>query len=285
MLYFYCNFLLNIPFLRGRYGVKKKILGIAASILATSLIASSAFASDEGLQPMAPDNPYGKMDWTWVTKGKTISSPYGWRKLNGVKEFHKGVDVDVSFQPIYASQAGSIMSSGEFKDGAKYIALKTNDKDPNNKKNLVARYLHLSKIKTEKGSVTKGQEIGTSGDSGKVKAHLHFDVNNANTYSGSKMDESNTINPKLFYPSIISKVNSLNEYSEQDAIEIFEHEISDNDQENYFDNALIYFVGKDEFHKWSQSLPEESRKLSTFKKHFNISDELEQKLKEDFYKN
>ncbi|WP_026326856.1 hypothetical protein [Paenibacillus ginsengihumi] len=50
--------------------------------------------------------------------------------------------------------------------------------------------------------------------------------------------------------------------------EEFEH-----DKEHSFDLLLIEYVGEDRFYQWFESLEEDERTLTAFKKYFNISDE------------
>lgn len=256
------------------------LLTAPLQLTANATESSSKVNNQEAIPRFAPVNPYADLWWGFPLTGseQTITSDFGLRP----GEFHKGIDLRANFIKIYAVQNGTILSSGDWGNGngGKYIALETDDVDPDTGKKLIVRYLHLSKQDVTKGRVTKDQNIGVSGNSGGVAAHLHFDVNNAGKYSG--LTQSDMIDPKIFYPSPRVKftyVNSL--LSNTDSLS--EHNDYDN-PEYFFDNALIDFVGRNAFNQWKTSTPEKDTTVSAFKKYFKISDKKEKELKEAYYK-
>ncbi len=227
-----------------------------------------------------PENPYAEFWWGFPLTGRdqTITSGFGPRP----GEFHKGIDLRANFVKIYAVQNGTILSSGDWgSNGGKYIALQTNDTDPDTGKKLIVRYLHLSSQSVTSGSVTKNQEIGVSGNSGGVDAHLHFDVNDAGKYSG--LTSTDMINPTIFYPSPRINFTYLSSLMADESSS--NHEINSLDNPEYFfDNALIEFVGRENFEKWKSSVSEKELTVSVLKKHFGITDQKEIELKKAYYK-
>lgn len=141
--------------------------------------------------------------------------------------------------------------------------------------------MHLSDQTVKSGTVTKGQKVAVSGNSGNVDYHLHFDVNDVGKYSG--LEASDMINPKIFYPS--PRVNFTYSSSRMAVTEatVDEFKIFDN-PEYFIDNALIDYVGKNAFEEWKKSLADTDVTVSALKNHFKISNEKEIELKETYYK-
>lgn len=248
--------------------MKKSIF--LSSVLALVLGVTNVSASTETPQS-DPDNPYSQMGWQWVTTNTTVTSPYGWRTINGVQEFHKGFDIGVYLQDVTAAQTGTIMSAGTFSDGAMYIALETNNVDPTSGKKLVARYLHLSsKLVSTGQSVNNGVKIGVSGNTGGVPYHLHFDVNNAGTYNGGQMDQYNTINPTRFWPYMFTSAYTADNQTIEESTQ---EELDIDNPEYYFEDSLINYVESAKFNSWFNSLEQKDRTLTNFKKYFKLTDE------------
>lgn len=106
-----------------------------------------------------------------------ITSPYGFRVLNGKKEFHDGVDFGMPVgTPIKAPQDGIVHTAG--------VVDTFNSNSPNLGVLIHARsgvyytVFHLSKVLVKKGDrVFKGQTIALSGNTGlSTGPHLHFGV-------------------------------------------------------------------------------------------------------------
>lgn len=143
---------------------------------------------------------YGALGWSYPTTGSgstTITSTFG----NTGTRYHKGIDLGVSYQPVFATEAGTILHSRVYSTGEKAVAIKTNSNDPNTDDNIIVRYLHLNSMSVSTGNiVSKGQQIGVSGNTGSSTGpHLHLDTNNKlMEYPG----DYDTFNPKYFWPTI-----------------------------------------------------------------------------------
>lgn len=116
--------------------------------------------------------------FSWPTPGyKNITSKFGWRTytLNGKKvtSNHKGIDIGApSGAKIIASNGGKVVTSAYNANGyGNYVIL-----DHGGGKLTV--YGHMSKRGVSVGqSVTKGQQIGKVGSTGRSTGpHLHFEI-------------------------------------------------------------------------------------------------------------
>lgn len=99
-----------------------------------------------------PTNLYQNMGWRLPTFSNTITSPYGWRTINGVKEFHNGFDLGAYFDLANAVEAGTVKGTGTYSDGTKYVTLQTVDSDPSTGNKLIVHYLHLSSYSVSTGA-------------------------------------------------------------------------------------------------------------------------------------
>lgn len=102
----------------------------------------------------------------------TVTSPYGWRSVLGVRDFHTGVDFAArTGTPVYAAAGGTARRVGNF-GGGKGIAIDHGG-------GTATEYWHLSS-QAISGTmpVRAGQLIGWAGASGAriTGAHLHFEV-------------------------------------------------------------------------------------------------------------
>lgn len=89
--------------------------------------------------------------------------------------FHTGIDVSVSYQPVYAVSTGIIASTGSSGPYGNSVVLRVGDVD--------FRYAHLASIGVSKGQkVAGGQQLGKSGNTGNSTGpHLHFEMMKAKT--------------------------------------------------------------------------------------------------------
>lgn len=105
-------------------------------------------------------------------KALYLNQGFGWRKhpVTGRADFHRGVDFCASFEGVYSILAGRVLSAGQNAVSGKYLIISHGQ--------VHSHYAHLSLFLTLPGdSVTSGQLIGISGDSGRVTGpHLHFAV-------------------------------------------------------------------------------------------------------------
>ena len=131
-----------------------------------------------------------------VKKQISISSSFGSRThpIFGNRKMHNGIDVPVSFEPVYSVLDGIVTESGwDSKGGGNYIKIKHFNR-------FETSYLHLSQIYYKVGEYVKaGFIIAKSGNSGNSTGpHLHFGVKEYGKY----------INPKYFLNDLV-KANNL----------------------------------------------------------------------------
>lgn len=121
---------------------------------------------------------------TWpldLSKNNQIVSCFGWRTLEGNRNFHDGIDIDANIgDEVYAVASGIVIkvkkncSSGNrnCNEGiGNGVVIKHSD-------NLLSGYHHLSEVSVNVGqNVEEGQKIGKAGDTGYVTGpHLDFKV-------------------------------------------------------------------------------------------------------------
>lgn len=114
----------------------------------------------------------GEFNWPLPLSWKSISSPYGYRTLNGVREFHRGIDIPASKNtPIYASNGGKVVTATYHYSYGNYVVI-----DHGGGKSTL--YAHANKLNCKAGDVVKQGDViayvGTTGNS--YGNHLHFEV-------------------------------------------------------------------------------------------------------------
>lgn len=112
-----------------------------------------------------------------------VTSPYGQRMLNGVSQFHNGIDlVGVGSTVVCSVCDGTVLSSQIITDKSNrtwewgnYVSVQAGD-------GTVHYYCHLASRTVKKGDkVKKGQRIGIMGNTGySFGAHTHFEVRRNN---------------------------------------------------------------------------------------------------------
>lgn len=119
-----------------------------------------------------------------------ITSDYGYRNLNGVKEFHPGLDISSKKQntPVYCVVSGKIIALGwsnpnDFKASfGLRIWIKITD-------TLYMVYGHLALIDSDLKvgmELYEGNQIGIMGSTGKsTAAHLHLECRSLPSVKGS----------------------------------------------------------------------------------------------------
>ena len=120
-------------------------------------------------------NPYtgGKLGWPCPSSSR-ITSPYGYRILFGVRDFHTGIDIGaVHGSNICAAESGTVILANYGWNGGygNYIIL-------NHGNGITTRYAHASQLYVTAGqTVSKGQVIAAVGTTGNSTGpHLHFEV-------------------------------------------------------------------------------------------------------------
>ena len=128
-----------------------------------------------------------------------ITSYFGQRKAPtaGASTNHGAIDIGVKYQPVYASEAGVVVFSGQqtTKTGqltgyGNYIIIWHKDKGQ-----LYTLYAHLSsKLADVNDYVSRGQQIAISGSTGtSTGPHLHFEVRSGGNSSYYRVDPLNYV--------------------------------------------------------------------------------------------
>lgn len=124
-----------------------------------------------------------------------VTSKWGWRELNGEPDFHAGLDLaspSGTSQPIYATQAGTVIQSGWLGSAGNAVTIKHTG-DP-----YYSRYMHMVRTPdVEVGeTVTKCQKIGDTGNTGNsFGIHLHFEIAPSEGEFGKN---GNTLDPEKY---------------------------------------------------------------------------------------
>lgn len=107
-----------------------------------------------------------------------VTSPFGMRKLNGVSDNHKGVDLVGSDKTVVAVLPGKVLFSRIITDKnnrtsewGNYVCIQSED-------GTLSYYCHLASRAVRAGDrVAEGDVIGREGSTGKsTGSHLHFEV-------------------------------------------------------------------------------------------------------------
>lgn len=108
--------------------------------------------------------------WVNPAPGKYITSGFGWRPSIG--DYHQGVDLSCSYEPVYCMADGTVTTSGWFGTGGMAVTVDHGG-------GIVSWYLHNSQLLVSVGQqVSAGQQISVSGNTGfSTGAHLHFQIN------------------------------------------------------------------------------------------------------------
>lgn len=113
-----------------------------------------------------------------------VSSPYGMRTLDGVREMHKGIDLVGTDKTIVSPCAGKVCWAGTANDAAaggrthewgNYIRIETDD-------GYMVYLCHLASVSVRAGQrVEAGDVLGKEGSTGKsTGSHCHFEVRRVN---------------------------------------------------------------------------------------------------------
>ncbi|MBD3178887.1 MAG: peptidoglycan DD-metalloendopeptidase family protein [Candidatus Latescibacteria bacterium] len=103
---------------------------------------------------------------------RRVSSWFGIRKRNNIKEFHKGIDIRARYgEAVLASASGEVEFTGRKSGFGRVIII-------SHGRGYHTVYAHLSAILcSEGGAVERGQRIGKAGRSGNATGvHLHFEI-------------------------------------------------------------------------------------------------------------
>ncbi len=113
----------------------------------------------------------GEFAWPCLAP-EGISSPYGWRDLYGMMDFHLGIDLPgETGDPILASDGGVVVWAAKTPSYGNHVRIL-------HENGTESLYAHLSKIDVEVGdTVYQGQKLGEMGRTGVAYGvHLHFEL-------------------------------------------------------------------------------------------------------------
>lgn len=116
-----------------------------------------------------------------------ITSPYGARVLNGVKQFHPGIDIGCKQKDtlIQAAYSGVIYQAGYSKTFGNRVWVR-------NDNGLYAVYAHMKSINSrlkQGDKIEEGEIIGIMGNTGlSFGVHLHFELREK-PFAGAKSIE------------------------------------------------------------------------------------------------
>ena len=158
-----------------------------SSLKGGSSSSSSGGSSSSSGTGVAGANFDGTFQWPSTSRVVTSRLKYRWGR------WHKGIDIGVSFQPIYAAAAGVAYNAYNPGGYGTYVMLFHGN-------GYVTLYGHLSSSKVADGQyVSKGQVIATSGNSGgSTGPHLHFEIRRA--YSASDFFSKQPLDPLQYLP-------------------------------------------------------------------------------------
>lgn len=170
--------------------IRQAMIGASAEQLATALAKSRALATDEEAAALRrldaaqkaansskKETTQETANYIMPAQGR-VTSGFGARpaplKPDGTRGStnHGGIDIGVPVgTSVKAAQVGVVEAIGQDPKSGKYVIL-------NHGAGVTTRYLHLSDTSgISKGqSVQQGEEIAKSGNTGGVRAHLHYEV-------------------------------------------------------------------------------------------------------------
>ncbi|SOC21805.1 peptidoglycan hydrolase CwlO-like protein [Ureibacillus xyleni] len=155
----------------------------------------NAAAQSNGSSSTGSTNLPATSSGTWTTPANgTFTSGYGWRNFRG-KEFHYGVDVANSIgTPIVAAADGVVSYAAPLSTYGNVVIITHSI----NGEIFTSVNAHMNSIGVIAGqTISKGQEIGKMGMTGRVTGpHLHFELHTG-TWAGQKVGH---VNPLRYVP-------------------------------------------------------------------------------------
>ncbi|MGN1121564.1 MAG: M23 family metallopeptidase, partial [Eubacteriales bacterium] len=112
-----------------------------------------------------------------------MTSPRGWRTLNGTQDYHKGIDlVGVDDTTVYSVSDGVVRTAYQANGAGNYVVVTMSD-------GRRVFYMHLASFKVKTGDTVKtGQALGVMGNTGySFGAHTHLELRPAGT-TGDSLD-------------------------------------------------------------------------------------------------
>ena len=123
-----------------------------------------------------------------------VSSPFGWRTMNGERVYHKGIDLVGTDKTVRAVVGGVVGQSILITDPKNRTSEWGNYVRVDGEDGRLYYYCHLSKRLVDRGAkVAVGDAIGIEGSTGKsTGSHLHFEVRE----NGSSIDPTKILGIK-----------------------------------------------------------------------------------------
>ena len=123
-----------------------------------------------------------------------VSSPFGWRTMNGERVYHKGIDLVGTEKTVRAVVGGVVGQSILITDPKNRTSEWGNYVRVDGEDGRLYYYCHLSKRLVDRGAkVSVGDAIGIEGSTGKsTGSHLHFEVRE----NGSSIDPTKILGIK-----------------------------------------------------------------------------------------
>ena len=139
----------------------------------------------------SPDNPSaGDFQSPFPNLNVTVTSEFGYRIIQGNREFHTGIDlVAHHLAPVSAVAGGTVVTARFCSGYGFYVTIRHNN-------GMYSRYAHLDRLLVRiNQTVTQGQTIGTQGNTGRsFGSHLHLEIRTSNSYGRRDL-----INPREFF--------------------------------------------------------------------------------------
>lgn len=111
-------------------------------------------------------------------KNYVVTSRFGWRNLNGVQQYHCGLDL-ISYidRNVYSPLPGTVIFAGNAGTAGNMVMIKSPQGQYEH------RFMHLDSVKVKVGQTVEiGDVIGVFGNTGySFGAHLHWDVKQVST--------------------------------------------------------------------------------------------------------
>lgn len=138
-----------------------------------------------------------------------VTSPRGWRWLNGKLEYHKGIDMVAADSHIYAVADGTIEILYEENGFGNYVRQTLMNGER-------IYYAHMDSISAKSGQhIQRGDLLGIMGATGKVTgAHLHLEIRPKGT-GKSSLD----ISEYTGIPNAVGTYKATNRYSYDDTVD------------------------------------------------------------------
>ena len=166
-----------------------------------------------------------------------ITSPFGYRTINGVSQHHDGIDIsgnDAAYKDVIASTSGTVVkvdNSFEFDqtDGwsyGNYIIIQKDEK-------ISTRYAHLINICVSEGDTVKqGQKIAeVDNTGGSLGHHLHFEIR----------EQGTAVNPSDYVYSA-DTIDKIRNKAVQETGEYYNVNLSHDIQDYLFEQCRNYNI-------------------------------------------